>query len=225
MGQWVGKVLTKRGIRGASTTLNLANWRRIDTHNANMSKHSQPAPLPTVKSPSGIFSYNSYGEQLNLEIAPRAKEAPQSWFGRLAARIPEVVVGSPLSQDHLSAIIKKTEYPLPAQLIELWQVAPGIRIRHDSFLFEPSQFLQQNAFYYGFVPEVPKQMVFFGGFDGFNGAIALGAEDTLAYEWSHEEGFTGLAAPSIMAYLSEALASYVTSMEPFCFTRGYVPRL
>lgn len=177
-----------------------------------------------MKSASGIHDHNSFGVDLYKQIAPQENETPETWFTRLKDRVPEITVGSHLTEDLLRQIVARTEYELPTELMSLWAVAPGISIGSHTFLFAPADFLRENSWYESFVPEVPKQMVFFGGNDGFNGASALGADDTFTYEWSHEEGFTGLKAASIKHHVSEAVAWYATSFFPFCVRRGYVPK-
>ena len=71
-------------------------------------------------------------------------------------------------------------------------------------------------------PEIMTGMVFFGGSDGFNGAVKLGTDDLTVHEWSHEVGFTGQTAPSMMHYISERLSWYATTFQPFCYQHGYV---
>ncbi|MBK8094378.1 MAG: hypothetical protein IPK32_21050 [Verrucomicrobiaceae bacterium] len=185
---------------------------------------SPPKEYSTVRSASGIHDHNSFGVDLYKQICPQEGEAHERWFARLQARIPEVTVGEVLTDALLKQIVARTEYELPKELMSLWAVAPGISIEHHNFLFTPADFLRENMFYVDFVPEIPKQMVFVGGNDGFNAAVALGADDTFVYEWSHEEGFTGLKAASIMHYVSEAIAWYATTFSPFCVRRGYVPK-
>jgi hypothetical protein len=180
--------------------------------------------LPTTDSPSGIRPLNSYGHEILRRLAPASGEAASVWASRLRQTIPQVRIDSPLSPALQSQLEKKLGQSIPPALLDVWVAAPGVSLDYDSFLWSPQDFLKQNQFYEDHLPEIFGSMVFFGGFDGFNGAVSLDETDLTAYYWSHEEGFTGQSCPDIATYVSEHVAWYVTTFQPFCFKHGYVPR-
>lgn len=179
---------------------------------------------PTNPSPSGIFPLNSFGAELLAKITPTPNESGLSWLTRLEKAVPQIRYGNPVPREFKDTLNKSVNGRLPSLLLELWRYAPGILIGFDQFLFEPSTFMMENRRSSQFVPEIMTDMVFFGGSDGFYGAVGIGTEDRTAHEWSHEEGFTGLTAPSLMHYLSERLAWYATTFQPFSYQHGYVTR-
>lgn len=177
---------------------------------------------PTMPSPSGIFPLNSSGQELLTRVNPIPGETSLSWLTRLEGTIPQIRYGNPVSRNFRESVNKSLDGYLPPLLMELWRYAPGILIEFDQFLFDPGTFLMENRRAAQFSPEIMTGKVFFGGSDGDNGAVKLGSADLTAYEWSHEEGFTGRTAPSMMHYISERLAWYATTIRPFCYQHGYV---
>ena len=177
---------------------------------------------PTTPSPSGIFPLSSAGQALLAKVAPTDGESGLSWLTRLERTIPQIRYGNDVPRDFRESVNKSLGGDLPPLLMELWRYAPGILIGFDQFLFDPGTFIMENRRSAQFVPEIMTEMVFFGGGDGFNGAVRLGSDDLTAHEWNHEEGFTGLTAPSMMHYISERLAWYATTRQPFCYQHGYV---
>jgi hypothetical protein len=179
---------------------------------------------PTKPSPSGIFPLNEFGEQLLAKITPADGEPIVSWLTRLESAVPQIGYGAPVPKEFRQTIQNSFQGALPSLLLELWRYAPGIEISHDQFLWDPGRFVNENRFHVDHVPEIMTSMVFFGGSDGFNGAVALGNNDLRGHEWSHEEGFTGQTTPTMMHYIAERIAWYATTFQPFCYQHGYVRR-
>ena len=180
--------------------------------------------LPTTDSPSGIHPLNEYGEDLLRRLLPAPHEKTADWAARLPGVIPQVRFGAPLTPVLQAEIELRMGQWVPAPLMDIWLHAPGIFLRRDSFLWSPADFLRENQFYEDMLPQIFGSMIFFGGFDGFNGALSLDEEDRAAYYWTHEVGFTGESCPDIVTYVAEHLAWYATTFFPFCFQHGYVPR-
>ena len=180
--------------------------------------------LPTTDSPSGLRPLNTYGHELLARILPSATESVHGWARRLRENVPQVRFGPAITSPLRREIEAKLGQTIPEPLDAIWAAAPGIFLDHDSFLWSPANFLKENCFYEDHMPEIFGTMVFFGGFDGFNGAVALDDTDPTAYYWSHEEGFTGQKCPDIASYVAEHIAWYATTFQPFCFKHGYVPK-
>ncbi|HSJ02641.1 MAG TPA: hypothetical protein VK956_09325 [Verrucomicrobium sp.] len=179
---------------------------------------------PTEPSPSGIFPLNDFGQKLLAKILPFESESAFGWLRRLESHVPQIGYGPPLGKEFRERLQMGFEGRLPAMLLELWRYAPGLELRQYPILFDPVRLASENRYYADIVPEIMTSRVFIAGADGFSAAVALGGEDPdlRAHEWSHEEGFTGRTAPTLMHYLAERAAWYATTFQPFCYQHGYV---